>query len=83
MSIALAHVLVVAATGRELAPGGGWLTLCCGVGPVDAAAQTAAALVRHRPLAVVHVGDFTLADADLVAPHCGRHRVDSLRPLGA
>ena len=56
MSIALEHVLVVAATGRELAASGGWPTLCCGVGPVDAAAHTAAALVRHRPLAVVHVG---------------------------
>ena len=50
------RVLVVAATERELAQGGGWMTLCCGVGPVDAAAYTAAALSRHRPRAVVHVG---------------------------
>lgn len=56
MPVALGHVLVVAATSRELAPSGGWLTLCCGVGPVDAAAHTAAALARHRPLVVVHVG---------------------------
>lgn len=56
MPVALEHILVVAATDRELAPSGGWMTLCCGVGPVDAAAHTAAALVRHRPRAVVHVG---------------------------
>lgn len=52
----LARILVVAATARELADGDGWMTLCCGVGPVDAAARTAAALERHRPQAVVHVG---------------------------
>ena len=53
---ARARVLVVAATVRELAPAGGWATLCCGVGPVEAAAHTAAALAQHRPRAVVHVG---------------------------
>jgi len=57
MSVAsLERILVVAATDRELAPSGGWMTLRCGVGPVDAAAHTAAALPRRRPLAVVHVG---------------------------
>jgi len=50
------HILVVAATAQELAPADGWRTLCCGVGPVDAAAQTAAALAAARPLAVLHVG---------------------------
>lgn len=50
------RILVVAATEPELAASSGWLTLCCGVGPVDAAAKTAAALVRQRPLAVLHVG---------------------------
>ncbi len=52
----LARVLVVAATDRELAPSEGWLVLRCGVGPIEAAAATAAALVAHRPLAVLHVG---------------------------
>jgi nucleoside phosphorylase len=52
----LSRILVVAATGRELAPAEGWGVLRCGVGPVDAAAATAAALARERPAAVVHVG---------------------------
>ena len=56
MPVVLDQILVVAATSRELAPADGWLTLCCGVGPVDAAAHTADALVRLRPRAVVHVG---------------------------
>ena len=51
-----ARILVVAATAHELAPAEGWRTLCCGVGPVDAAAGTAAALAVHAPLVVVHVG---------------------------
>jgi nucleoside phosphorylase len=49
-------VLVVAATDRELAAPEGWVVLCCGVGPVEAAAATAAALAGERPLAVLHVG---------------------------
>jgi len=52
----LSDILVVAATEQELAPSGGWQTLVCGVGPVDAAAATAAALAVRRPRAVVHVG---------------------------
>ncbi len=52
----LQRILVVAATDRELAGGGAWMTLCCGVGPVDAAIHTALALERHHPRAVVHVG---------------------------
>jgi nucleoside phosphorylase len=53
---ALGRILVVAATERELAPSEGWAVLCCGVGPVEAAAATAAALARARPAAIVHVG---------------------------
>jgi futalosine hydrolase len=51
-----ARILVVAATARELAAPGDWLTLQCGVGPVDAAATTAAAIATLRPAAVLHVG---------------------------
>jgi futalosine hydrolase len=49
------NVLVVAATAREL-PAGGWRTLQCGVGPVDAAAAVAAAVTAARPAAILHVG---------------------------
>jgi nucleoside phosphorylase len=50
------RILVVAATARELAPADGWRTLICGVGPVEAAASTAAAIAMERPAALVHVG---------------------------
>lgn len=50
------RVLVVAATERELTPANGWRILCCGVGPVEAAARTAAAIAGHRPAAILHVG---------------------------
>jgi futalosine hydrolase len=49
-------LLVVAATEREIEAAGGAETLCCGIGPVEAALATAAALERHRPDAVLHVG---------------------------
>jgi predicted 5'-methylthioadenosine/S-adenosylhomocysteine nucleosidase len=49
-------VLVVAATGRELALLDGLDTFCCGIGPVEAALHTARALEERRPAAVVHVG---------------------------
>jgi futalosine hydrolase len=49
-------ILVVAATVRELAPADGWHALQCGVGPVEAAAATAAAIAQLRPAAVLHVG---------------------------
>jgi nucleoside phosphorylase len=52
----MTKVLVVAATDRELAGASGTPTLRCGVGPVDAAAATAAAIAAHRPAAVLHVG---------------------------
>jgi futalosine hydrolase len=51
-----ARILVVAATARELASSGDWLTLHCGVGPVDAAAATAAAIAKLQPAAILHVG---------------------------
>ena len=50
------HILVVAATAQELAPADCWRTLCCGVGPIEAAAATAAALAAEPPLVVLHVG---------------------------
>ncbi len=49
-------ILVVAATDRELAGATGVATLRCGVGPVEAAAATAAAIAAARPSAVLHVG---------------------------
>jgi futalosine hydrolase len=49
-------VLVVAATERELALLDGLDTFCCGIGPVEAALQTARALEERRPRAVVHAG---------------------------
>lgn len=56
MPVPLHRILVVAATERELAPSAGWRTLCCGVGPVDAAVATAAAIAVEPPAAIVHVG---------------------------
>jgi futalosine hydrolase len=53
---AVPDILVVAATDRELAAADGWRTLVCGVGPVAAAAATAAAIAAARPSAIVHVG---------------------------
>ena len=49
-------MLVVAATERELTRLDGVRTLACGIGPVEAAAATAAELVREPPTAVLHVG---------------------------
>ena len=54
--VSLDQILVIAATTRELAVSAGWQTLCCGVGPVDAAAATAAAIARQAPRVIVHVG---------------------------
>ncbi len=47
---------MVAATASELAADLAVPTLCCGVGPVDAAARTAAAIARRRPDFILHVG---------------------------
>ena len=49
-------LLVVAATERELSFVHGAETLVCGIGPVEAAAQTARALAERRPAAVLHIG---------------------------
>ena len=49
-------ILVVAATERELALVNGVETLCCGVGPVEAAARTARALAELHATAVLHIG---------------------------
>ncbi|CAB4701520.1 unannotated protein [freshwater metagenome] len=47
-------MLVIAATAREL--GKTRNGVACGVGPVDAAAVTAAVIAERRPRAVLHVG---------------------------
>ena len=49
-------MLVVAATEPELPSIDGVDTLCCGVGPVEAAARVAARLATQRHDAVLHVG---------------------------
>jgi futalosine hydrolase len=49
-------LLVVAATERELSFVSGADTLCCGIGPVEAAARTAPALTERSPRALLHVG---------------------------
>ena len=49
-------VLVVAATELELGFVRGADTLCCGVGPVEAAQATARHLARTVPSALLHVG---------------------------
>ena len=58
-------LLVVAATERELASVEGAETLCCGIGPVESALQTARALAVRRPDAVLHIG---IAGARGIAP---------------
>ena len=49
-------ILVVAATEAELTGAASAETLVCGIGPVEAAANTALALGARRPEAVLHVG---------------------------
>lgn len=49
-------LLVVAATERELSFVQGAETFLCGIGPVEAALQTARALAERRPTAVLHIG---------------------------
>lgn len=63
-----ARILVVAATARELAVPEGWLTLQCGVGPVEAAARTAAAIAALRPDAILQVGIAGARRARALAP---------------
>ena len=62
------RILVVAATARELATPDGWLTLTCGVGPVEAAATTAAAIAELKPHAILHVGIAGARRAAQLAP---------------
>ena len=59
---------MVAATARELAPADGWRILACGVGPVEAAVRTAAAIAAVRPAAVLHVGIAGARRAAALAP---------------
>lgn len=47
---------MVAATPRELAPPGDWIAVPCGVGPVEAAIETARAIAELQPSIVLHVG---------------------------
>lgn len=56
MTFPHAPVLVVAATQPELVTADGWRTLVCGIGPIEAAVATAAAIASERPSAIVHVG---------------------------
>lgn len=54
-----APLMIIAATARELplpTATGSHVRVCCGVGPVDAAAHTARAIAQHAPRAVLHVG---------------------------
>ena len=58
-------LLVVAATERELAFVRGAETLCCGVGPVEAALRTARSLAERPVDAVLHIG---IAGARTIEP---------------
>jgi hypothetical protein len=62
-------ILVVAATSRELAPlDDRCRTICCGVGPVEAAVATAAAIATERPALVLHVGIAGARHSRAIAP---------------
>ena len=58
-------MLIVAATQRELAHVRRFETFVCGVGPVEAALQTARMLEERAPAAVLHVG---IAGARAIEP---------------
>jgi futalosine hydrolase len=87
-------MLVVAATERELALLDGADTLCCGIGPVEAALRTAHALAERQPEAVLHIGiagSRTLEPpalvlgseavyCDVIDPSSTLPRVDRVRP---
>ena len=49
-------LVVVAATARELAFVRDAPTFCCGIGPVEAAVQTARMVAERGPSAVLHIG---------------------------
>jgi len=55
-AVPVGSVLVIAATQRELCTVDGARTMCCGIGPVEAAAGTASALRVGAASAVLHVG---------------------------
>ena len=59
------RMLVVAATPMELSFVEGAATLCCGIGPVEAALATARALAAARPAGILHIG---LAGARTLVP---------------
>jgi futalosine hydrolase len=75
-------MLVVAATPLELSFVEGAETLCCGIGPVEAALATARALAERRPGGILHIG---LAGARTLVPGSlvlGEHAVYAdLAPL--
>lgn len=58
-------MLIVAATERELGHVHRFDTLCCGIGPVEAALRTAHALSERKPDAVLHIG---IAGARAIEP---------------
>ena len=58
-------MLIVAATERELAQVRRFDTFRCGIGPVEAALQTARALAERKPDAVIHIG---IAGARAIEP---------------
>ncbi len=62
------RILVVAATEHELAKPDGWLAIACGVGPIEAAAGTAAAIAQLQPHIVLHVGIAGARRARALAP---------------
>lgn len=66
-----APLMLIAATALELPPSPATpaqVAICCGVGPVDAAAHTAAALQQYAPRAVLHVGIAGARRASGLAP---------------
>src|SRR5215472_14259059 len=87
-------LLVVAATERELALLDGLETFCCGIGPVEAALQTARMLEERKPDVVVQAGiagSRTLEPptlvlgteavyCDVIDPGSTVSRVESVRP---
>jgi nucleoside phosphorylase len=52
----MARLLIVAATPREIPPDEGADSLCCGIGPVEAALATSRELAALRHDGVLHVG---------------------------
>lgn len=61
------RILVIAATARELAAPAHTIGVLCGVGPVEAAAATTAAIAEHRPGLVLHVGIAGVRRAEALA----------------